>query len=67
MRTNIKIKAVCSICGNELEADGDKSAMEYDSASDATAKMAIKPCRICYQKSQRPIKLIKEALAMVED
>lgn len=62
MRSNIEFKLTCAKCGNDLEADSDKSKMKYNSAYNAIAQMAIKPCRRCYSEAIRPAQLIKEAI-----
>lgn len=66
MRTNIHFKIKCSICGNELEADPDKSKFEYNNAYTAEAVMAIKPCNGCYKKAARPVRLLKQALSEIQ-
>ena len=64
MRANIAFSLRCSQCGEELEADSERSKMLFGSAYDATAAMAIKPCKNCFDKANEPVRLIKKALSM---
>ncbi|MCP4090265.1 MAG: hypothetical protein GY746_10785 [Gammaproteobacteria bacterium] len=66
MRTDIRFKLVCSKCGNDLEADNDRSEMEYNSAFMAVSKMAIKPCSECYRKARQPLEMISNALKQID-
>lgn len=66
IRTNISFRLVCAECGGELEACNKKSKVEFGSASEATAKMAVLPCRECSERARRPVELFKKALWEIE-
>jgi hypothetical protein len=69
MRTDINIRLVCSICDKLLESDSinNKSRIEYSSADNTTAVIAIVPCRTCYEKAKLPAQLISQALKEIKD
>ena len=68
MRTDIRLKIVCSDCGREmvLDSDKNKSTFQYGSATKATIVLAIKPCKVCYEKMKKPFDLIKRGLDLME-
>ena len=67
MRTDIRFKLICSICGNVLEADSDRSKMEYPSAFVANSVMAVKPCSVCYSRAREPVRMIARALKIAKE
>lgn len=66
MRTKLSFELVCSKCGDTLECDSEfkDNRIVFNSAYTAESKMAIKPCRRCYDEAYMPIKLIQRALEM---
>jgi C4-type Zn-finger protein len=66
MRTDIRFKLTCSVCGGALEADSDKSKIDYNSAFVANSVMAIKPCSVCYSNAKEPARMIARALKMAD-
>lgn len=64
MRTDIHLKLKCADCGNELEADLERSqkGVTGSSAHNLEASMFIVPCRGCKRKSREPLDLMAEAL-----
>lgn len=67
MRTNINFRLVCAKCGNEMEADLEKSKMHASGCEEATAKVAIEPCMTCYRKAKEPERLINKALELIKE
>ncbi len=66
MRTKMTMDLVCSRCGEVLECDSTQSKFECHSAFDQSARWAIKPCKSCMRKIERPLALLKGALKEAE-
>ncbi len=62
MRTKMTMDLVCSQCGELLECDSAQSKFECHSAFDQSVSWAIKPCKSCKEKIERPLSLLKAAL-----
>lgn len=68
MRTKLSMRLICSCCGRELECDADskETRFNFNSAYEAEVVMSIKPCEICLFENGQPVRLLKEALNLLQ-
>ena len=67
MRTEIVFKLVCAVCGDQLEADHNRSNIAAHNAGNAESNMAIVPCKQCMNKAKEPARLIAKALRLIDE
>lgn len=72
-RNDLYFTLICSVCGNKLsvvlnnnEQANFHSSIGADNAYSFETKIAVEPCKKCYEKGQKPRRLLKEILEEID-
>lgn len=67
IRTDFSFKLQCSECGTPLICDFQRSHFSSGGAQYANSIMVILPCKKCKENSDKPYKLMREAIKLLEE
>ena len=67
MNENLRLVFTCTECNNTLNVAMKPNAQAVSEEGEYATVISVKPCKVCHEKGQKPLKLLKEMMKGMEE